>query len=84
MATRYCVPVAVELAPDGVPAAFTWREKRYSAVRLLGTWRLATGRWNVAQRIDRTYFRVETADHQVFELYFDGVSHAWVLEVVQN
>ncbi len=83
MAHRYSAPIAVELAPDGQPEALTWRGRRY-AVQVIGTWKLATGWWDPAQHTDRTYWRVETAGHEVFELYHDAVSGAWILDVVQD
>jgi hypothetical protein len=44
---------------------------------------LATGWCDPAARVDRTYWRVETADHQIFELYHDAAAGgARVLDVV--
>lgn len=97
MARRYGDPVRVTLAQagqvgqatqagDGLgerrPTSFTWRGRRYW-VSVLGTWRLRTQWWR-EQPADRTYYRVVTADHQVFELYHDAASSVWVLDVCQD
>jgi hypothetical protein len=75
---------AVEVTLDaGQPAAFTWRGRHYP-VTVIGTWRLATRWWWPAAAADRTYYRVQTADYQVFELYHDRATGAWVLDVCQD
>ena len=43
----------------------------------------AAGVWR-EQPAERTYYRVVTADHQVFELYHEAVSGAWVLDTCQD
>ncbi|HKW21852.1 MAG TPA: DUF6504 family protein [Ktedonobacterales bacterium] len=87
MARRYGEPIHV-VAHHGRPVAFTWRGVNYS-VQVIGTWRLAT-RWWAAETgaaVDRVYFRVRTADQQVFELYCELAKTApdqagpWVLDV---
>jgi hypothetical protein len=32
----------------------------------------------------RHYYRLRTADHQIFDVYFDTVSRIWVLDVIQD
>jgi uncharacterized protein DUF6504 len=87
MARRYGEPIRV-VAHQGRPVAFTWRGVNYN-VQVIGTWRLAT-RWWAAETgasVDRVYFRVRTADQQVFELYCELAKAApnqagpWVLDV---
>lgn len=70
MARRYSEPISVQTrdGEDGQPAAFTWRGATYH-VRVIGTWRLSTRWWEIGATVDRVYFRVQTADQQVFELY---------------
>lgn len=84
MAHRYGDPVRVSVAAGDAqrPTSFSWRDRRYG-VRVLATWRLRTNWWQ-PQAADRTYYRVVTADHQVFELYQDINSSAWVLDAVQD
>ena len=88
MARRYGEPIPV-LARDGQPVAFTWRGVTYQ-VRAIGTWRLATRWWDVDATVNRVYFRVQTADQQVFELYRElaepgaepgAGAERWVLDV---
>lgn len=91
MARRYGEPIAVQTR-EGRPVAFTWRGMTYH-VRVIGTWRLATRWWEAGTggtggtgaAVDRVYFRVQTADQQVFELYQEITgsesSARWVLDV---
>ena len=81
MARRYGEPITVQ-ARAGRPMSFTWRSVTYH-VRVIGTWRLATRWWETDATVDRVYFRVRTADQQVFELYQEGSGPAarWVLDV---
>lgn len=97
MARRYGESVAVITREDspGEPSAFTWRGVTYH-VRVIGTWRLATRWWAdelggsgetgaPGAAVDRVYFRVQTADQQVFELYQEKTKPEsvarWVLDV---
>jgi hypothetical protein len=82
MVRRYRDPITVSLA-DGLPAAFTWRGVRY-VVAVIGTWQLAARWWDAERATERTYFRVQARDLQVFEIYHDVVSGAWVLDVCQD
>jgi hypothetical protein len=80
MTHRYQEPIAVTVASDGQPVAFTWREQSYR-VRVIGRWRLRTYWWDPKRATARTYYRVRTADHQIFELYQVGETGGWVLDV---
>lgn len=51
----------------------TWRGRRYPVAEVLGSWRLQDRCWDRERCSDHTYFRVQTPDFQVFELYFDHV-----------
>ncbi|HEX6543390.1 MAG TPA: DUF6504 family protein [Ktedonobacterales bacterium] len=84
MSRRYSEPVAVQIRRDGQSLAFTWRGT-CDRVRVIGRWTLATRWWEPDRHSDRTYYRVETADHQNFELYHDAAQHGgWVLDVRQD
>lgn len=96
MSRRYGDPVQVTVAQvthsakrahesrgEQRPTSFTWRGQRYW-VEVIGTWHLCDRWWEVQRHSDRYYYRVVTADHQVFELYHDIVSGIWVLDVVHD
>jgi hypothetical protein len=51
---------------------------------VLGTWQLMDRWWDPQRHADRTYWRAVSADHQVFELYQEASTGAWVLDVVQD
>lgn len=84
MSRRFGEPISVTVAEgDGQPVAFTWRGVTY-AVQVLSRWRLRTYWWDPHRATERTYYRVCTADHQVFEVYLEGVTGGWVLDVCQD
>ena len=64
--------------------AFTWREVTYHA-HVIGSWHLTTHWWDYQNEADRTYYRVETPDHQIFELYRDAAQgDGWSLDACQD
>jgi hypothetical protein len=78
------IPVRVEMRLDGQPRAFTWRHTTYH-VQVIAEWHLMDRWWDRERQADRTYYRVLTADHQVFELYRDAAQgDVWVLDKVQD
>jgi Domain of unknown function (DUF6504) len=84
MAHRYGDPIRVDsIWVDGERElrAFTWRGIRYPVAQMLGSWHLAD-RWWDERHSDRLYYRVQTSDFQVFEVYYDQVPGVWVLDVV--
>jgi hypothetical protein len=84
MSRRIGLPVRVKIQHDGQPTAFTGRDV-YHHVQVLTVWKLATRWWDYERELDRTYYRVETADHQIFDLYCDGAhGNARVLDVCQD
>lgn len=86
MAHRYHEPIRVRVDERGQPMAFTWRKLTYEPLQVIGSWHLKDKWWEgtaVRQRSDRTYFRVQLPDCQVFEVYHDQAD-AWVLDVVQD
>lgn len=83
MTRRYHEPITV-VVKQGQLTAFTWRQRRYTVATVLGTWRLATRWWQPGALVDRHYHRVQTPDWQIFELYHDADSGAWMLDVCQD
>ena len=88
MSRRVHRPVPVEVAPDGSPLAFTWHDVTYR-VTVIGKWHLMDRWWQVTGengRSSRYYWRVQTRDFQVFELYLDVAQRPpqWVLDIIQD
>jgi hypothetical protein len=88
MAHRYGEVIRVEIsrtAPgEGYLHAFTWRGVRHPVAGILGSWHLLTRWWDPERHSDCHYWRVQTPDFGVYELYHDQVSGMWVLDVVQD
>ncbi len=82
MGHRYGIPIRVEIDGDGLPTTFTWRGLLYQ-VKVIGKWHLRDRWWDYEEHSDRWYYRVITADLQVFEIYRDSTSRGlWVLDKV--
>ena len=64
----------------GMPAAFTWRDRRYEVRDVIGRWRIE-GRWWADGR-DREYWRLEAKGGAVCDLYHDRLAGRWHLERV--
>jgi hypothetical protein len=79
---RIGAPVAVTVSRHR-PVAFQRRGQRYR-ISVLGTWHLMDRWWDAQRHANRTYWRMVTPDHQVFELYQEASTGAWVLDVVQD
>ncbi len=89
MAHRYCDRIRVDIEPMREPGhsvlrAFTWRGVRYPVAEILGSWHLRDRWWDPERHSDRLYYRVQTPDFQVFEVYYDRLPGVWVLDVVQD
>lgn len=62
MSKQILLPVKVWTDEKGRPKRFVWREVTYSG-RVLSWWRLSDKWWDDEKYSDRTYYRLETADH---------------------
>ena len=65
------------------PVSFVWRHRRYRVERVLETWVLETGWWKDDGHVSRLYWRVR-AEGRVFDLRYDRIGRAWVLEQALN
>lgn len=84
MSRQILRPVKVWTDSKGQPICFTWRDVMYTRCVLL-SWKLRDRWWEPDQFSDRTYYRLETADHQVFELYRDAAKDGlWILSHIQD
>ncbi|HEX6542672.1 MAG TPA: DUF6504 family protein [Ktedonobacterales bacterium] len=78
MSRRYQEAITVTLQGERL-TSFTWRGNTYR-IRVIANWRLAARWWSAEHAANRHYYRVMTADCQVFEVYHDQVSGAWILD----
>ncbi|MBD3367192.1 MAG: hypothetical protein GF405_03320 [Candidatus Eisenbacteria bacterium] len=86
IAVEFDAEPALEKKP-GLPAAFVWRGKRYTVIRLLAEWHDYTRRGRMASNmrpehaerarlrgsrgVGRDYYRVVTGAGRAFEIYYD-------------
>lgn len=84
MSRHISAPISVQKRPDGIPVAFTWRGITYRG-QVLSVWKLSTRWWETGREVDRTYYRFETREHEIFEMYRDdGQGGVWVLDICQD
>ncbi len=84
MSRQILRPVRVWTDANGRPKRFIWRETTYSG-RVLSWWKLSDKWWDADRYSDRTYYRLETQDHQIFELYRDAAKDGlWILARIQD
>jgi hypothetical protein len=82
MSRRYTEPIGVKLVRQR-PVAFTWRGRHYT-VTVIGVWHLMARWWQPSAASDRTYYRLQTPDHQIFEIYHDAIPDTWILDICQD
>lgn len=80
MTRRYRQPIAVVYQEGRDWLTFTWRG-RLRLAAITNSWRLSAGWWEGASATDRVYYRVQTAEHAVYDLYHDLTCDVWVLDV---
>jgi hypothetical protein len=74
----------VEKDKQGRPVSFTWRGVTYHG-KTISTWRLSDRWWEREAHSDRTYYRLMTADLQVFDIYSENTSRGlWILSHIQD
>jgi hypothetical protein len=84
MSRQMLRPVKVWTDEKGQPKRWQWRETVYSG-RVLLVWNLSAYWWDDEKHSNRMYYRMETPDHQVFELYQDlAKDNIWVLARIQD
>jgi hypothetical protein len=84
MSRQILQPVKVWTDVQGHPKRFAWRKTTYTG-RVISSWRLSDRWWEPKAYSDRTYYRLETADRQIFELYRDAAKGGlWVLARIQD
>ena len=84
MSRQILRPVKVCTDATGQPKRFVWREVTCSG-RVVLSWKLRDRWWEPDTYSDRTYYRLETVDHQVFDLYRDAAKDGlWILSHIQD
>jgi len=84
--SRYIgLPVkGVKKNAQGEPVAFTWRGVTYQG-KVISSWMLSDRWWEREAYSHRTYFRLMTADYQVFDLYRENTSRGlWALSHIHD
>jgi hypothetical protein len=77
-------PVKVWTDATGQPKRWLCRETMYTG-RVVHSWNLSTYWWDDEKYSNRWHYRMETADHQVFDLYQDVAKDGlWVLSHIQD
>lgn len=72
-------PIEVEIAQDGRPARFFWRDGWHVIDRVADDVRLRSTWWQRDAMADRAYYLVTTADGLFCWLYFDLSAEQWRL-----
>ena len=68
----------------GEPVAFKWHGVTYRG-QVISIWRLSDRWWERETYSDRTYYRLMTADYQVFDIYSENTSRGlWVLSHIHD
>jgi hypothetical protein len=74
----------VEKDAKGQPVGFTWRGVTYRG-RVISSWILCDRWWEIEAESHRTYYRLMTADFQVFDIYSENTSRGlWVLHTIHD
>jgi hypothetical protein len=94
MAHRYGLPIRVEIDGTGQPTSFVWRGETWHC-EVIGSWHLMD-RWWVSPvhatfdggergPSNRWYYRVQTPDSEVADLYRNSAAgDVWVLDRVHD
>jgi hypothetical protein len=66
------------------PVSFVWRGVTYRG-KIIHEWRLSDRWWEREAHSDRHYYRLMTADFQVFDLYAELTSRGlWILSHIHD
>ncbi len=94
MGRVYGEPVEVQTGEDGGPAAFTWRERRYTVISVYEYWIVNRDWWResapVPARPELEFWRVEAVPEGArrsaggYELRRDIAAGAWTLRRVAD
>lgn len=77
MARHVDRPVRVETGPQGLPARFLYRGRLRAVRSVVDSWRYAGAWWDGEG--ERTYYRVEDLQGNLYDLYWRSDTGDWVL-----
>jgi hypothetical protein len=84
MSRQILRPIKVWTDEAGQPKRWSWRDVTYTG-RVIHTWNLSAYWWEPEKYSNRFYYRMETRDHQIFELYRDDAKDSvWILARIQD
>jgi hypothetical protein len=84
MSRQILRPVRVWTDETGAPVRWRWRETVYTG-RVVHTWNLSAYWWEPERYSNRFYYRMETRDHQIFDIYLDAAKDGiWILSHIQD
>jgi cell division septal protein FtsQ len=72
----------IKVVGKDLPESFSWRGKTYTVRTVLETWK-DTGRWWEGEPA-KLFYRVETADNGLWEIYLDTAAQSWHLYKVYD
>lgn len=77
-------PIKIDVVIDGQgrPSSFRWDESHHEVVGICKSWRVDTDWWK--RRIARIYYKVETGEGLLCDLYLDEVGGKWYLERIYD
>ncbi len=78
--TRLLYPpirITVVIDSQGRPSSFRWDGRRHEVAGICNSWRVDTDWWK--RRIARVYYKVETREGLLCNLYLDEVGGEWYL-----
>ncbi|MEW6622541.1 MAG: DUF6504 family protein [Bacillota bacterium] len=61
----------------GTPITFTWRGQNYKIAQVVDKWK-DTGSWWTGEG-EKVFYRLETQDKGLWEIYYDLKKKRWVL-----
>lgn len=62
---------------DGLPFSFVWRQEKYETLHIIEQWK-DIGSWWLGEG-EKTFYRLETLDKGLWEIFYDIKEKKWFL-----